>query len=237
MPKRALAAKNSTSGPMSSTSLRMGSSCFLSGFVSVMRFYQESSPTTARGKIPRGERRKIVDALADADEMHRQAEARGKRHQNAAARAAVELGHHQAGDARGLAENLDLADRVLPDGGVEHQEHRVRRRRLDLAHHAHHLFQFAHQFGRGSAGGRRCRPARCRLPLVFAAVSASKARPAASAPGSRAMMVAPVRSRPDFQLIDGGGAKGVAGDQHHRLALARGIAPRACRWWWSCPSR
>ncbi len=79
--------------------------------------------------------------------MHRQAELGRDRHQNAAARGAVELGHHQAGDARGLAENLDLAERVLPDGGIEHQQHRMRRRRLDLAHHAHHFFQFAHQFG------------------------------------------------------------------------------------------
>ena len=45
----------------------------------------------------------------------------------AAARGAVELGHHEAGDACGPAENLDLAQRILPDGRVEHQQHRVRR--------------------------------------------------------------------------------------------------------------
>ena len=98
-------------------------------------------------EIARGERRQIVDALADADEMHRQAELGGDRHQDAAARGAVELGHDQSGDARDLAENLDLAERVLPDGRVEHQQHRVRRGRLDLAHDAHHFFQFAHQLG------------------------------------------------------------------------------------------
>ena len=79
--------------------------------------------------------------------MHRQTEFGGDRDQNAAARGAVELGHHQAGDARGLAENLDLAERVLADRGVEHQQHRMRRGRLDLAHHAHDFFQLAHQLG------------------------------------------------------------------------------------------
>ena len=79
--------------------------------------------------------------------MHRQAELLGDRHQDAAARGAVELGHDEAGDAGDLAEDLDLAERVLPDGGVQHQKHGVRRARLHLAHHAHHLLQFDHQLG------------------------------------------------------------------------------------------
>ena len=67
--------------------------------------------------------------------------------QNAAARGAVELGHHQPGDARDLAEHLDLRQRVLADGGVEHEQHRVRRGRVGFLDHADHLLQFAHQFG------------------------------------------------------------------------------------------
>ena len=35
--------------------------------------------------------------------------------------------------------------RVLPDRGVKHQQHRVRRRGVDLLHDAHDLFQFLHQ--------------------------------------------------------------------------------------------
>ena len=77
---------------------------------------------------------------ADADEMHRQAELGGNGDENAATRGAVELGHDKAGDAGDLAENLDLVERILADGGIEHQQNRVRRRRLDLAHHAHHFF-------------------------------------------------------------------------------------------------
>ena len=69
------------------------------------------------------------------------------RDQDAAARGAVELGHDQAGDAGDLAEHLDLRQRVLADGGVEHEQHRVRRAGVELLHHAHHLFQLAHQLG------------------------------------------------------------------------------------------
>ena len=70
---------------------------------------------------------------------------RGERHQNAAAGGAVELGHHQTGHAGDLAEDLDLAKRVLPDGGVEHEQHRVRRVGVDLADDADDLLQLVHQ--------------------------------------------------------------------------------------------
>src|SRR5438552_12479182 len=57
------------------------------------------------------ERRQIVDALADADEMDRQFEFLREGNQDAAARGAVELGHDEAGDAGDLAEHLDLRQR------------------------------------------------------------------------------------------------------------------------------
>src|ERR1039458_7020557 len=112
MPNFELAAKNSTSGPMSSTSLRMGLSCFLSA---IIIFNSRIQPNYGAREIARGERAEILDALTDADEMHRQAEAGGDRHQDAAARGAVELGHDQSRDARDLAEDVDLAERVLAD--------------------------------------------------------------------------------------------------------------------------
>ena len=55
-----------------------------------------------------------VKALGDGD-------------QNAAARRAVELGHDQAGHAGDLLEDLHLVQRVLTRGGVEHEQHAVRR--------------------------------------------------------------------------------------------------------------
>src|SRR6185437_5525064 len=107
IPNFALAAKNSTSGPMSSTSLRMGLSFFLSGIIFVISGIQ---PNDGAGEIARGEGREVIDAFADANVMHRQAESRGDRNQDAAARGAVELCHHQPRHTRDLAEDVDLAE-------------------------------------------------------------------------------------------------------------------------------
>ena len=79
--------KNSASGPSSSANLserierlarRGGAVCVASLVVtagspaSAITVYRHSIPAIARGEIARGERLEIVDALADADEMHRQ---------------------------------------------------------------------------------------------------------------------------------------------------------------------
>ena len=79
--------------------------------------------------------------------MHRQFEFLRERHQNAAARGAVELRHHEAGDPRRAMEGLDLRQRVLADGGVEHKQHGMRRSVVHLADHAHDLFELVHQLG------------------------------------------------------------------------------------------
>ena len=147
-----LAKKNSTSGPRSSASLSQG----LSVAVFVLGHWLPNcepvdepsvigSPGDGAGEILGREGREIVDALADADEMHRQREFPRDGHENAAARGAVELGHGEAGDARDFVEYLDLRERVLPDGRVEHEQHRVRRGRVELLHHAHDLFELLHQ--------------------------------------------------------------------------------------------
>ncbi len=79
------------------------------------------------------------------------------RNQDAAARGAVELGHHQPGDAGDLAEHLDLRQRVLADGGVEHQQHGVRRGWRRASSSPAPSFPARPSARRGSAGGRRCR--------------------------------------------------------------------------------
>src|ERR1700688_1251182 len=81
----ALATKNTMSGPSSVAILNRGCGVVLSIFS--LRFFghdliRKPVPTfrdhalfnscDRPGKIPRGERRQIVDALADADEVHRQ---------------------------------------------------------------------------------------------------------------------------------------------------------------------
>ena len=79
--------------------------------------------------------------------MHRQGEFRRQRHEDTAARGAVELGHHQPGHADRFFENLDLRQSVLPDGGVKDEQHRMRRRGVDFLDDADDLLQFFHQFG------------------------------------------------------------------------------------------
>src|SRR5580704_5435996 len=228
MSKRELAKKNSTSGPRSRASLRIGLSCgfgVMSGVCVARRALFAKSriepaiePYHGTGKIPRRERRQIVDALADADEMHRHFELLRDGDQNAAAGGTVELGHDETGDADDLAENLDLRQRVLADGGVEHEQHGMRRRRLDLLHHPHHLFQLAHQFGTvlQTAGGVDQQHVDvflfCRLDRLenqTGGVGAGLARDEQSA----------AALGPDLELIDGRGAKRIARRQHYRAAL------------------
>src|SRR3954464_7411668 len=114
----AFATKNTSSGPSSVASLNIGCGWGLSmlAFNSCNRV----------GEIPRGERREILDAFTDADEVHRQFEFLRQRHQDAAARGAVELRHHEAGDASGTMKRLDLRQRILSHRGIEHQQHRMR---------------------------------------------------------------------------------------------------------------
>ena len=69
-----------------------------------------SEPRQRPGEILGVERLEIVDLLADADEMHRQAVFRGDGDENAAAGGAVELGHDEAGDPGAPAEDLDLVE-------------------------------------------------------------------------------------------------------------------------------
>src|ERR1700710_2878138 len=79
----ALATKKIISGPSSVASLNSGCGMVL--------FMSAFNPCNCLGEIPRRERRKVVDALADADEMHRQLVPFRQRHQDAAARGAVEF--------------------------------------------------------------------------------------------------------------------------------------------------
>src|SRR5215211_851180 len=156
MPQRALPTKKRTSGPMSSASLRAGWSCgFLSMAVSTQRLprchFLNSvragsglQPSNRLGKVTRLEWREVIHAFADANEVNGQAMLLGDCDQNAAARAAVELGHGEPRDTGNAGKLLDLRQCVLADGGVEHQQHRVRRGRLELLQHPHDLFQFAH---------------------------------------------------------------------------------------------
>src|SRR5258705_3783507 len=106
----ALATKNTMSGPSSVASLNTGCGWFLSSLAC-------NSCNRVR-KVACGERREIVDAFADADEVHRQFEFLRQRHQDAAARCTVEFRHHETGDASGTMKCLDLRQRILSHRGV-----------------------------------------------------------------------------------------------------------------------
>ena len=68
---------------------------------------------------------------------------------------AVQLGQDDAGALDRLLEHLRLGDGVLAAGGIEHQQHLVRRTLDPAADHAANLFQLAHQVGlRVQSAGR-----------------------------------------------------------------------------------
>src|ERR1700722_2112185 len=155
----ALATKKTTSGPSSVASLNSGCGVALS-IVYHLLLPSSSAMSAARQEenlrldpcdclreITCGERREIVDALADTDEMHRQFVFLGERHQDAAARGAVEFCHHEAGDPCGTMKRLDLRQRILSHRGIEHQQHRMRCRSIDLLDDTHDFFELVHQLG------------------------------------------------------------------------------------------
>ena len=150
--------------------------------------------------------------------MHRQAEGIRQRHHHAAARRAIQLGHHQAGDIHHLAEGLDLGVGVLAGGGVEHKHGGMRGGRVHLGDDPDHLLQLVHQHGLvvQPAGG-----------VDQQHVGAFRLRPLQRVEGQRGgiAILRPGDHRtagplaPDFQLLHGGGAEGIAGGQHHLLLL------------------
>ena len=67
------------------------------------------------------------DLLADPDVADGQVQLARDGDHDAALGGAVELGQHDAGDAGGLGELARLLQAVLAGGGVQHQQHFVRR--------------------------------------------------------------------------------------------------------------
>src|SRR5664279_2223965 len=99
------------------------------------------------------ERRQVVGALAQADQLDRHTEFALHSDDDAALRGAVEFGQHDAGDVDDLSEHPGLHHPVLPRGGVEHEQHLIDRSLL--LDDALELAQFVHQsrLGMQPAGG------------------------------------------------------------------------------------
>jgi hypothetical protein len=71
------------------------------------------------------ERFEGVGAFADADKAHGLADDRLDRERRAAARVAVHLAHNDARQFQPLVERFRDINRLLPRGGVYHQQHFV----------------------------------------------------------------------------------------------------------------
>ena len=162
---------------------------------------------------------------------------RGDRHQDAAARRAVELGHHQAGDAGDVAEDLDL---------VEGRSGRSWRRASAARHAARPASSFLMTrtiFSSSAISSALF----CRRPAVsMSRTSAPLCSRLLERIEGEAGGIGALRPRDDrragalpqiFELLDGGGPERVAGGEHHLRPSRAEAWPRACRWSWSCPSR
>ena len=79
----------------------------------------QSSGVDERRRV---ERRHVVRALAETDELDRYAELALHLHHDAALGGPVELGEHDAGDVDDLAEDAGLDQAVLTGGGVEDEQ-------------------------------------------------------------------------------------------------------------------
>ncbi len=118
-----------------------------------------------------------------------------------------------------------LRERVLPLVGVQHQQHLVRGARVDALDHAPHLLQLLHQVRLAvqAPGGVGDQHVACRAPAPPAGRRTPPRPGRRPAAGRRTR--APDALGPHLELLDGGGAEGVAGGEHHAAALA-GAAPR-----------
>src|SRR4029079_19810304 len=146
IPAAALAPKNNSNGPRSIASLRgvvgsAGRDLFATGSL----FIRGLEPGDGAGETIRTERLEIVDTLSDADGIDGNSVSLGDDVKSAAPRGAVELGDDEAGHARDLLEHLDLGERILPRGGVEHEQHAVRCGLVELFQNAHDLGELRHQ--------------------------------------------------------------------------------------------
>ena len=150
--------------------------------------------------------------------MHGEGKFLGQADHDAAPGRAVELGHHQPGYVDHVLEGFDLTVRVLADGTVHDQKGGVRCRFVDLLDDANDLFKLRHQIL--AVLQPPCRIDQndldiVRLGLFQCAIGKAGGIGAVIAGNDGAAGT----FAPYLELLDGGGAEGITGDQHHRLAI------------------
>ena len=142
----------------------------------------------------------------------------GRRDQHAAARGAVELGHDQTGDARDFLEDIDLRERVLAVGGIEHQHHIMRRLGVEAAEHPADFRQLLHQLllvlqAPGGVDNQRVDPG---VGGLLDRVEHDRRRITAFGPAHEVDPDAPC---PGGELPDRGSPEGVARCQQHAVIV------------------
>src|SRR3954447_8067087 len=160
----------------------------------------------------------VVQLLADADQLHRQAELVRDRHGDAALRGAVELRQRHTADLDGLAEEARLLEAVLPGGRVDHEQRLVRRAFEALPDDAVHLGELVHQVRLGvqpTGGVDDDHVAASRLRRLDRVVG-DRGR---VSPALRADEVRACAPGPDLDLLLRRRAEGVARRDEHRVAV------------------
>src|SRR5438105_5320311 len=159
----------------------------------------------------------IRHRFADADVAHGDLQLVADADDHAALGGAVELGEHEAGHAQRLVEQPRLLDGVLPGGGVDHQQHLVRRARVRFLQRALDALELVHEVGLGvqAAGG----VAEHHVDLLVARAGDRVEQHRA---GIAAVLAAHDRHLraigPDVELLARRRAKSVARAHQHRLA-------------------
>jgi hypothetical protein len=156
--------------------------------------------------------REVVGLLPQSDVPNGQAEIAADGERDAALGGAVELRQHDAGDAQRLVEDPRLRQRVLAAGRVDHQQHLVGRVRHQLRGGARDLLHLFHEVRLHveTPGGVDDDDVGLARDRRLDAVERHRRRigPVLVLHDVGADPLGPCR-----ELFDGGGAKGVAGDQ------------------------
>src|SRR3954453_14577331 len=169
------------------------------------------------GEVVGVERTQIVELLADADQLHRDAQLAGDRERDPALRGAVELGQDDAVDRHRLREELGLAQAVLAGRRVDDQQRLVRRVGQLLSDHAADLRELGHErILRVQAPGG-VDDDHVGAPLPALADRLERDRPGVRALGAGDDLAAGAL-RPAGELLDRRGAERVGRAEHDRLA-------------------
>ena len=98
---------------------------------------------------------KVFNPFSDTDQANGEFKLFGDCDDDAAARRAVQFRQDQARHPHGFMELASLSQRILPDRGIQDQQHFMGRPRHFLADHTLHFAEFIHEVGLGmQAAGR-----------------------------------------------------------------------------------